>query len=136
MDDDFNTPKAFASLFEFVNKTNKFFEQHSSPNPGLCRYALDVYVKIGSVLTLFQPEKKVSHEEDTEVVHALQTLLQSCEKTIESPTIEGLMQALLDAREEARKRKDWTTADRIRKNLEHLGFEIQDTVAGPVWRKK
>ncbi|MBN1861533.1 MAG: cysteine--tRNA ligase [Candidatus Thermoplasmatota archaeon] len=136
MDDDFNTPKAFASLFEFVNKTNKFFEQHPSPNPGLCRYALDIYEKIGSVLTLFQPEKKASQKKDTEIVHSLQVLLQSCEKTIESPSMERLLQALLNAREEARKRKDWATADRIRKNLESLGFEIQDTTAGPIWRKK
>jgi cysteinyl-tRNA synthetase len=50
--------------------------------------------------------------------------------------MEKLLQALLDTREEARKQKDWATADRIRKNLEHLGFEIQDTVTGPVWRKK
>ena len=37
MDDDFNTPKAFASLFEFVNKSNRFFEQHPKPNPELCQ---------------------------------------------------------------------------------------------------
>jgi cysteinyl-tRNA synthetase len=44
--------------------------------------------------------------------------------------------ALLAAREHARKHKDWSTADTIRKTLEEHGFEIQDTAQGPVWRKK
>ena len=37
---------------------------------------------------------------------------------------------------EARKQKDWQKADQIRKNLLNLGYEIQDTDKGPVWRKK
>lgn len=136
MDDDFNTPQAFATLFDFVNKTNRFFEEQPAPNPKLCRHALDVFVKIGSVLTLFQSQKKASTENDTEIIHSLQTLLQSCKKTISSRSISNLMQALLDAREDARKQKNWQTADHIRKSLETLGFEIQDTASGPVWRKK
>ncbi|HUS99002.1 MAG TPA: cysteine--tRNA ligase [Candidatus Thermoplasmatota archaeon] len=136
MDDDFNTPKAFASLFEFVNKSNRFFEQHSHPDPDLCKHALDVYLRIGSVLTLFQPTTNIVQKKDSEVTGALQEQLQSCGKTIETPTIDALMQTLLMTREEARKNKDYKTADRIRKNLEQLGFEIQDTADGPVWRKK
>jgi cysteinyl-tRNA synthetase len=46
------------------------------------------------------------------------------------------MKALLLAREDARKQKDWKTADRIRNKLEELGFEIQDTAKGSVWRRK
>jgi cysteinyl-tRNA synthetase len=136
MDDDFNTPKAFASLFEFVNKTNRFFEQHPHPDPGLCQYALDMFMKAGMVLTLFQPQTQPVLEQRHEVITALQTLLQTYGKTIETPTIETILQALLDARQEARKKKDYKTADDIRKNLQTLGFEIQDTATGPVWRKK
>jgi cysteinyl-tRNA synthetase len=136
MDDDFNTPKAFASLFEFVNKSNRFFEQHPQPNPDLCKHALEIYLRIGSVLTLFQPTTNVVQKKDSEITSALQELVQSCGKTIETPTIDALMQTLLVAREGARKNKDYKTADRIRKDLEQLGFEIQDTTQGPVWRKK
>ena len=136
MDDDFNTPKAFASLFEFVNKSNRFFEQHPTPNPDLCKHALDIYLQIGSVLTLFQPERKPLEENQRKIIEKLLALLNSYRKTIETPTLDNLMQALLHAREEARKQKDWKTADDIRKNLTQLGFEIQDTASGPVWRKK
>jgi cysteinyl-tRNA synthetase len=136
MDDDFNTPKAFASLFEFINKSNKFFEQQSQPNQELCKHALDVYLNIGSVLTLFQPKTNVQTKKDLDVTHKLQILLQSYGKTVQTPTVDELIKSLLFAREDARKHKDWKTADSIRKSLEGLGFEIQDTTKGPVWRKK
>lgn len=136
MDDDFNTPKAFASIYEFVNKTNRFFEQHPTPNPRLCKQALDVLLRIGSVLTLFQPKTQPIPDVDGQLISTLHRLLHSCGTTMEAKTIDELMQALLRTRQEAREQKDWDTADRIRNNLEELGFEIQDTSSGPVWRKK
>jgi len=136
MNDDFNTPKAFASLFEFVNKTNRFFEQNQKPNPELCHLALDIYLKTGSVLTLFQSQTHTLIQNDSEVTNALQKLLLTYGKTLDTTTIDALLQSLLDARQDARTKKDYKTADDIRKNLESLGFEIQDTAHGPVWRKK
>lgn len=136
MDDDFNTPKAFASLFEFVNNTNRYFEQNPTPNPALCNYSLEVFLRIGSVLTLFQASPQTKEDRDAELINTLKNLLGSCGKTLETPTIATLMQTLLEAREEARGKKDYKTADLIRKNLESLGFEVQDTATGPVWRKK
>jgi len=135
MDDDFNTPKAFASLFEFVNASNRFFEQTTKPSPELCRHALEVYLKTGAVLTLFQPKTKAPQQQDPVLIQKLQQLLQPYTKGGNPTTAEELLHHLLDAREEARKRKDWGTADAIRKGLEALGFEIQDTARGPVWRK-
>jgi cysteinyl-tRNA synthetase len=137
MYDDFNTPRAFASLFEFVNKNNKFFEQHPEPMPALCRHALDVLIRIGLVLTLFQDKQSINHAADADLLPQLQSLLQSLGKTIISPvSVDALMQILLAAREDARKKRNFTTADHIRERLWQLGFEIQDTATGPVWRKK
>jgi cysteinyl-tRNA synthetase len=136
MDDDFNTPKAFASLFEFMNASNKFFELHPAPNPTLCRKALEVYLKIGNILTLFQPKISKPTEEDPKVIQRLQMLLSSLGKTTTSATVGDLMNTVLEAREDARKHKDWASADFIRKHLLELGFEVQDTAQGPVWRKK
>jgi cysteinyl-tRNA synthetase len=136
MNDDFNTPKAFASLFEFINKSNKFFEQQPEPNPELCKHGLDIYVNIGSVLTLFQPKTHQQTKIEPDVTNKLQILLQSYGKTMQTPTVDELIKALLFVREDARKHKDWKTADHIRNNIEALGFEIQDTTNGPVWRRK
>ncbi|MBN1280233.1 MAG: cysteine--tRNA ligase [Candidatus Thermoplasmatota archaeon] len=136
MDDDFNTPKAFACLFDFVNTSNKFFDQQHQGHPALCRHALDTYLKIGDVLTLFQPKATCSSSDQGDVIPALQKILQSCGQTPKATTVDELLNALLAVREDARKHKDWKTADHIRKHLEELGFEIQDTASGPVWRNK
>ena len=58
------------------------------------------------------------------------------QKDVKEKNIENLLDLLLVIRENARKKKDWSTADNIRKELDEIGFEIQDTSDGPVWRKK
>ncbi len=46
------------------------------------------------------------------------------------------IEARLAAREEARKRRDWETADKIRDELAARGIEITDTPTGPRWRRR
>jgi cysteinyl-tRNA synthetase len=46
------------------------------------------------------------------------------------------IEARLKAREEARRRRDWQTADKIRLELAARGIEITDTPAGPRWRRR
>jgi cysteinyl-tRNA synthetase len=46
------------------------------------------------------------------------------------------IEASLKAREEARKRRDWQTADQIRHDLAAQGIEIIDSPAGPRWRRR
>jgi cysteinyl-tRNA synthetase len=45
------------------------------------------------------------------------------------------IEAQVQAREEARQRRDWTAADQIRKELADRGVELTDTPAGPRWRR-
>ena len=134
MDDDFNTPKAFAVLFDFVNKSNRFLESTENPDGALCEYSLDTLLKLGGILTLFQPRKV--QEDETIILEKLQTLLRKYDKTIDTTSSDEIVKILLDIREEARKQKDWKKADDIRKKLQDIGYEIQDTDHGPVWRKK
>ena len=134
MDDDFNTPKAFAALFDFVGSSNRFFENNESPNAGLCNHSLELFLQLGCVLTLFQP-KTVRHD-DASLYKELESLLLEHDVSMDAKDTGELVKALLNVREEARKHKDWKTADEIRKKLEEIGYEIQDTEKGPVWREK
>ncbi|MEM0466326.1 MAG: cysteine--tRNA ligase [Candidatus Thermoplasmatota archaeon] len=134
MDDDFNTAKATAELFEFVNRTNRFFEMVSHPSPGLCAEAYDTIQKLGSILTLFQPQEKKSAY-DQALHKKLYTLLTAFQSAENSLTVEEILTMLLEIREKARKEKDWKKADFIRSQLLELGYEIQDTSSGPNWRK-
>src|SRR4051794_30382683 len=48
--------------------------------------------------------------------------------------VDGLVPAMLEAREAARARKDFAEADRIRDALAGAGVVLEDTAAGPRWR--
>jgi cysteinyl-tRNA synthetase len=136
MDDDFNTPKAFAALFDFTNKTNKYLENTPTPTPALCRLALKALLETGNVLTLFQETTAPQPQEDLAVTHALQTLAEQYQVKATATTTPELLNALLQARTDARKHKQWAIADGIRNDIEKLGYEIQDTDKGSVWRKR
>ena len=45
-------------------------------------------------------------------------------------------QGLIAKREEARKSKDWKTADLLRHQLKTMGVVIEDTAQGVRWRKE
>jgi cysteinyl-tRNA synthetase len=62
-------------------------------------------------------------------------LIEKYGKETDDENIENLMEIMLTLRQEARKRKDWITADNIRNELHEIGFEIQDTADGSIWRK-
>jgi cysteinyl-tRNA synthetase len=47
--------------------------------------------------------------------------------------LDGLITGLLQEREEARARKDFASADRIRDRISTLGITIEDTASGPRW---
>jgi len=49
---------------------------------------------------------------------------------------DAAIEARLQEREEARKRKDFAAADRIRAELAGQGIEVTDTPAGPRWRRR
>jgi len=133
MDDDFNTPQAIAVLFEFVNKSNKYLER--GPNSPLCKYALDMLISLGKVLTLFQPKEIKSDVSDDSLLADIQKILVKTGKKTDEKDVAKLLDLLLELREGARKNKDWGLADNIRDDLKQIGFEIQDTSDGPVWRK-
>lgn len=135
MDDDFNTPQAVSIIFDFVNDTNKFFEENSEVDSNLCKSALETLIKLGNILTLFQ-DKKDDISQDRGLLEQIKFLAKDFATDVNGKTIEELLDILLEAREKARSDKNWSAADRIRDKLEELGFEIQDTDNGPVWRKK
>ena len=134
MDDDFNTPQAIAIIFEFINKSNKYLEENQ--NKELCNYSLKVLTKLALILTLFQPKKDEEKDENNqELSKQLERIIQEDGKKQNGKNVEEKLDLILKIRQEARANKDWDKADKIRDDLEKLGFEIQDTDKGPVWRK-
>lgn len=134
MDDDFDTRRAIACIFDFIKETNKFLEENKKPSPELCKYAHDTLVTLGNVLTLFQEKKVV----DEAILDELGKLIEKYGEAVQKKdkNLDKLMDSLIKMREKYRKEKDWEKADSIRAELKKLGFEIQDTDKETRWRVK
>ena len=110
MDDDFNSPRAIALLFELVSE-------------GSAESASSV-MAIGKVLGLFESGKDVFFEQKQAL------------KASQSGLSDAAIEALIVAREQARKERDFTTADRIRDDLIAQSIVLEDAAGGTSWRRK
>ncbi len=106
MDDDFGTPEAIAVLFDLATQLNSGQKALAPQLRGL-----------GAVLGLLQ--------------RPAQQFLQGGTGGLSADAVEGL---ILD-RANARKRKDFAEADRIRKHLEAQGIILEDSGKGTAWRR-
>jgi len=135
MDDDFNTPEAIAAIFAFVNKANKYFEEQPSPDIPATEHMLNTFTRLCQVITLLQDEvKPLDKEEQIEEIKQVFSKYSTDNK--EKNSAEEMLTELLQIREQARQSKDWGKADAIRDDIESLGFEVQDTDQGPLFRKR
>jgi cysteinyl-tRNA synthetase len=115
MDDDFNTPGALAEIFTFVKEINTLTKDVGGA--AVLREAQATLTELVGILGVSLDDAEASEE-----------LGQSTE------VLKGVVELLLDLRENARKAKDFTTADQIRDRLGELGIEISDTKDGPTWK--
>jgi cysteinyl-tRNA synthetase len=114
MDDDFNTPVALSILFDIARELNKVRTQDLKQAEAL-----------GGLLKTLASSLGLLYQ-DPEIF--LQSAIQT---EVDVQTI----QALIQAREEARKTKQWAEADRVRDQLTGLGVVLEDTATGTLWRK-
>ena len=111
MDDDFNTPQALAALHDGVGRLGSGL-RNSAP-PGQMRSALNAVTGMLDVLGL-PTERPIRN----------------------SGGQDGVIDLLLEVRNEARGEKNFPLSDRIRNGLNRLGIEIKDRADGSVWSRK
>jgi cysteinyl-tRNA synthetase len=109
MDDDLNISVALASLFDFVRDINNLLDSNS--------LSKDEAQKVASIISDFDRVLGVIHKPREE------TLTPEAEE-------------LIKKREEARKAKDWKTADAVRQQLKAMGIVIEDTAQGVRWKRE
>ena len=109
MDDDFNTADAVAVIFELVREINSATASNS-PTKALAKGSLEIFRELTDVLGLLYSEEQ-------------------------SGGMEKEVEALIEARQAARKEKNWAEADRIRDRLKDMGIVLEDTPQGVKWRK-
>ncbi len=101
MDDDFDTPKALAVIFDFVRKVNKI---------GGGKKAYSLMKEFDKIFGILSEEKEKDLPKE--------------------------IKKLIEKREEARKKKDWKEADKIRNELKKKGIILEDTDKGVRWKIK
>lgn len=109
MDDDLNTADAISAVFELVRDINtNVIGENSSKE--LAEFASEIFDELTGVLGLVYNRK--------------------------TDTIDSEIEALIEARQTARKEKNWAEADRIRDELKVHGIILEDTPQGVKWHKE
>ena len=109
MDDDLNTADGLAAIFELTKDINTKILDHDV-SKAVCEHAAKLYDELCNVLGI---------------------LYNRNENTLDSD-----IEALGEKRQEARKNKDWATADKIRDELKAKGIILKDTPQGVTWTKE
>jgi cysteinyl-tRNA synthetase len=124
MDDDFNTAIAIATLFDFVRVVNKFIDQHAleAKKPAAELATLEAMMlvlrELTGVLGLFMkpPQPQAGGADDG--------------------LMAKLMELVIEIRANARKAKDFATADLVRNKLTEAGIVLEDRPDGTGWSRK
>jgi cysteinyl-tRNA synthetase len=120
MNDDFNTPKALAVLFELATEVNRLQGGQSdlgAITPETLQLLQDAFQTF--IFDVFGLRDETSAGSDNG-----------------ADLVDGLMQIIIEVRKEARAKKDWPTADLIRNSLGDLGLQLKDGADGTTWTKE
>lgn len=115
MDDDFNTAGAIAVLHAVANEINQHRRDGREED---AKRSAAILVRLGGVLGLLQQDPEAFFQADT-----------GGELSAED------IEAMIQARADARKAKNFAEADRIRDELLEKGIILDDSREGTTWRK-
>jgi len=122
LDDDFNTARGLAAVFEGVRRINRELDEGAGTAALASGYG-DIKAA-GAVLGLFNHPAADYFQARRQMGLARQT--------VDADSI----QALVDARTAARREKAFARADELRRQLEDLGVVLEDRPDGTVWKVK
>ena len=111
MEDDFNTADAIAVIFELVREANAATAAEKQPVRATAQAALTLLEELNGVVG---------------IVYGGET---------EDDGLTAKVEALIEARAQAKKEKNYAEADRIRDELKDMGIAIMDTKQGVQWKK-
>jgi len=109
MDDDLNTSVALAVIHNLTRDTNTALTRKKLDDDNK-RELLDLLKRFDTVLNIFGTEER--------------------------EMLDGEIQNLIDERQEARRRRDFTRGDEIRDELAGRGIVLEDTKDGVRWKRK
>ena len=121
MDDDFNSALALAKVFEGARELNRFMKESGESQEEKARVAR-VFTELA------EPVRRVFGILEL----SPQDWFKGGSRELPMPVEE--IEKLIQERQEARKRRDWSRADAIREELKAKGIVLEDTPKGTIWR--
>jgi cysteinyl-tRNA synthetase len=112
MDDDINTAKVVANLFEILPSINSLKDKHIAADA----ISGDTWIYVQKQLTLFIED----------------ILGIRIEAGANVAQLKGVVELLIEIRKEAKAKKDFATSDKIRNQLTAMGIQIKDEKDGTV----
>jgi cysteinyl-tRNA synthetase len=113
MNDDFNTPRVLATLFELMSKINAFQNKQ-----------LKINHISKATLERLQHTFKIFIED----IFGLQV-----EESSNDEVLDNVLNILIEMRKDARTNKDWAASDKIRNGLAEAGIQLKDGAEGTSW---
>ena len=133
MDNDLNTAKALAVIFDTVTNANKAV---ADKNIDDAKKYVAILATLTNVLGFNVEKEKFSEQELEEklskIVDEMDFLL-SEEKNLKGY---NLMDKIIEIRNNARKEKNWAVADKIRTLLDSVSIILKDSKDGTTWEEK
>ena len=108
MDDDFNTADAVSVIFELARDINAAVSPAANPSQALAKGCREIFLELCDVLGI---------------------------PFGQAESLDSEIEAMIAARQTARKEKNWAEADRIRDELKAMGVVLEDTPQGVKWHK-
>jgi cysteinyl-tRNA synthetase len=111
INDDFNTAKVLANMFEIVPVINSMKDGLIKPEA----ISSNTFKNLKEKFSIF-----------------LEQILGLKDPSESSAQLNGIMDLLIEIRKEAKSKKDFLTSDKIRKQLSELGIEMKDEKGGNI----
>ncbi|HKV44759.1 MAG TPA: DALR domain-containing protein, partial [bacterium] len=149
MDDDFNTPRALAAIFDLATALNRGADtlaKGGAPAPPTVLEALAgasaVLATLAGVLGLrlavaVTPEQRLALERLAQELVAHWPHLFAAGHPLlarDEASADELIEFMASGRLQARRQRDWATSDAIRSRLQALGILLEDSPTGVTWR--
>ncbi|MDD5509863.1 MAG: cysteine--tRNA ligase [Dehalococcoidales bacterium] len=130
MDDDFNTARALATLFDLAREINRAVESGYR-----VAAAQQMLVELSGILGLtLKPSDKPVIDAGL-VARIRDSVYQELDRVVADETVqtaEGLIEEMISLRNQLRQAKEWQLADMVRSRLDEAGIILEDTTNGTV----
>lgn len=138
LEDDFNSARAIAAVFEFIKQLNLAVSDFSAlPQKETIQRSLELLDRLLDVLGLdlerYRDFKQQAVKKNLDE-HFIKLKGYAAALSVEADDFEELIEKLIEKRAQARKEKNYALADEIREKLTEAGIRIDDTPQGTRWK--